>query len=118
MEAAVARGARDEYSDLNRRLHTLIIEIADQQTAAQTINRLRGQAIRYHFQLSAQPDRPQVSLPQHLAVIEAIAQRDPDAAAAAMHTHLAYVEIGRASCREPREHRRAAVSLRRTRVQR
>src|SRR5699024_8485161 len=38
-------GARDEYSNLNRQLHNRIIDIAGQQTAAQTINRLRGQAI-------------------------------------------------------------------------
>lgn len=88
MEAAVARGARDEYSELNQRLHALIIEIADQQTAAQTIQRLRGQAIRYHFQLSAQPDRPQVSLPQHLAIIDAMCAGNPEAAASAMQDHL------------------------------
>ena len=88
MRGAVERGARDEYSSLNRRLHSRIIEIADQQTAAQTIARLRGQAIRYHFQLSTQSDRPQVSLPQHLAIIEAICARDPQAAALAMQEHL------------------------------
>lgn len=88
MRRAVERGARDEYSSLNRRLHSRIIEIADQQTAAQTIARLRGQAIRYHFQLSTQSDRPQVSLPQHLAIIEAICARDPQAAALAMQEHL------------------------------
>ena len=88
MQEAVERGARDEYSNLNRKLHTLIIAVADQQTAAQTIARLRGQAIRYHFQLSTQPDRPQVSLPQHLAIIEAICARNRGAAAAAMQEHL------------------------------
>lgn len=93
MQVAVERGARDEYSSLNRKLHSRIIEIADQHTAAQTISRLRGQAIRYHFQLSTQPDRPQISLPQHLAIIEAICQRDPDAAAAAMHEHLHSVAV-------------------------
>ena len=91
MQQAVDGGARDEYSSLNRKLHTLIIEIADQQTAAQTIARLRGQAIRYHFQLSSQPDRPKISLPQHLAIIQAICARDPHAAAAAMQEHLASV---------------------------
>src|SRR5699024_3749397 len=91
MQTAVQHGARDEYSNLNRQLHNRIIDIAGQQTAAQTINRLRGQAIRYHFQLSAQPDRPQVSLPQHLAVIEAIAQRDTVAAAPARPNHLGSV---------------------------
>lgn len=88
MTLAVDRGARDEYSNLNRRLHTLIIEIAEQQTAAQTIQRLRGQAIRYHFQIATQPDRPQVSLPQHLAIIDAIRAKDPDGAAQAMQQHL------------------------------
>lgn len=88
MKLAVDHGARDEYSNLNRRLHTLIIEIAEQQTAAQTIQRLRGQAIRYHFQIATQPDRPQVSLPQHLAIIDAIRAKDPDGAARAMQQHL------------------------------
>ena len=88
MRHTVERGARDEYSSLNRRLHSRIIEISGQQTAAQTIARLRGQAIRYHFQLSTQSDRPQVSLPQHLAIIEAICARDPQAAALAMQEHL------------------------------
>ena len=91
METAVERGARDEYSNLNRQLHNFIIEIAEQPTAAQTIRRLRGQAIRYHFQLSTQPDRPQVSLPQHLAIIEAICARDSELAATAMHAHLTSV---------------------------
>ncbi|GAA4119306.1 GntR family transcriptional regulator [Enteractinococcus coprophilus] len=100
MQEAVERGARDEYSNLNRKLHTLILEIADQQTAAQTIARLRGQAIRYHFQLSIRPDRPQVSLPQHQAIIEAICARDPQAAGAAMQAHLDSVTEAIASSRQ------------------
>lgn len=91
MQSAVDRDDRDAYSSLNRQLHGLIIDIADQQTAAQTIARLRGQAVRYHFQLANQPDRPKTSLPQHLAVIEAICRGDADGAAAAMHAHLASV---------------------------
>ena len=100
MQIAVERGARDEYSSLNRRLHTFIIEVADQQTAAQTIARLRGQAIRYHFQLSTQPDRPQISLPQHLAIIEAICRRDPEAAGSAMQAHLDSVTEAIAASRQ------------------
>ena len=34
------------------------------------------------------PGRPQVSLPQHLGIIEAIAARDPDAAERAARAHL------------------------------
>lgn len=91
MRTAVERGARDDYSKLNRKLHTLIIDVADQATAAETIARLRGQAIHYHFQLSTQQDRPHVSLPQHLAIIEAICARNPQAAAEAMQAHLSSV---------------------------
>lgn len=91
MTSAVERGDRDAYSRLNRTLHGLIIELADQQTAAQTITRLRGLAVHYHFQLSSRPDRPQVSLPQHLAIIDAICERDPEAAGHAMSKHLASV---------------------------
>lgn len=36
-------------------------------------------------------DRPAVSLPEHLAIIDAIAAHDPDAAAAAMRAHLTSV---------------------------
>lgn len=91
MQLAVDRGEREEYSQLNRALHGRVIEIAGQQTAAETIARLRGQAIRYHFQLATRPDRPRVSLPQHMAIIDAICTRDPDAAARTMGAHLASV---------------------------
>src|SRR5699024_6523663 len=91
MQLVVDRGDREAYSQLNRTLHSRVIEIADQPAAPETIARLPGQAIRYHSQLATRPDRPQVSLPQHMAIIEAICTRNPDAAGRAMHEHLASV---------------------------
>lgn len=88
MEDAVARGDRQAYSECNQQLHARIIEISAQQTAAATIRRLRGQAVRFQFQLARQPGRPDVSLPQHLAIIDAVCRRDPEAAAGAMGLHL------------------------------
>lgn len=88
MEEAVERGDREAYSEGNRRLHARIIEISAQGTAATTIQRLRGQAVRYQFQLARQPGRPTVSLPQHLAIIDAVCRHDPDGAAEAMRLHL------------------------------
>jgi len=88
MSEAVSTGALDVYADQNRQLHALIIEISGQSTAADTIRRLRGQAVRHQFRLSAREGRPTVSLPQHVAIIDAISDRDPRAAAAAMHDHL------------------------------
>ncbi|MEX5237626.1 GntR family transcriptional regulator [Kocuria arenosa] len=88
MEDAVARGDRETYSECNQRLHAKIIEVSAQHTAAATIERLRGQAVRFQFRLARQPGRPAVSLPQHLAIIDAVCRQDPDAAAEAMRLHL------------------------------
>lgn len=88
MEDAVARGDRESYSACNQRLHARIIAASGQQTAATTIQRLRGQAVRFQFQLARQPGRPSVSLPQHLAIIDAVCRHDPEGAAEAMRLHL------------------------------
>lgn len=88
MEDAVQRGDRESYSACNQRLHAKIIEVSAQQTAAATIQRLRGQVVRFQFQLARQAGRPNVSLPQHLAIIDAVCRHDPDGAAEAMRLHL------------------------------
>lgn len=88
MEDAVSRGDRESYSTCNQRLHAKIIEVSAQTTAAATIQRLRGQAVRFQFQLARQPGRPNVSLPQHLAIIDAVCRHDSEGAAEAMRLHL------------------------------
>jgi DNA-binding GntR family transcriptional regulator len=88
MKDAVERGDRDSYSECNQILHARVIDISAQQTAAATIHRLRGQAVRFQFRLARQPGRPAVSLPQHLAIIDAVCAHRPDAAAEAMRVHL------------------------------
>jgi DNA-binding FadR family transcriptional regulator len=52
---------------------------------------MRGQLVRHQFALSLLPGRPEVSLPQHLGIIEAIRARDPKAAELAMREHIASV---------------------------
>ncbi|WP_071895408.1 GntR family transcriptional regulator [Neomicrococcus aestuarii] len=88
MEEAVQRGDVEAFTRGNEKLHARLIELADQQTAAVTIARLQGQAVRYQFRLSTMAGRPQVSLPEHLAVIEAVCAGDGDGAAQAMQQHL------------------------------
>jgi DNA-binding GntR family transcriptional regulator len=88
MEESVSGGDRESYSACNQQLHARIIEVSAQKTAAATIRRLRGQAVRFQFQLARQPGRPSVSLPQHLAIIDAVCRHDPDGAAEAMRLHL------------------------------
>ncbi|MFD8686605.1 GntR family transcriptional regulator [Streptomyces sp. NPDC059651] len=91
MAKAVADGEPMTYSELNHRLHALIREFSGQRTAVGLLERLNGQLVRHQFQLALRPGRPQKSLSEHLAVIEAITARDPQAAEAAVRAHLGSV---------------------------
>jgi DNA-binding GntR family transcriptional regulator len=88
MRAAVASGDLLGYSELNRRLHGLVLGLAGQSTARAILERLRGQSVRHQFQLAMHPGRPAISLPQHLEIIEALCARDADAAEGAMRRHI------------------------------
>jgi DNA-binding GntR family transcriptional regulator len=88
MRAAVAGGDVVGYSGLNQRLHRRVREIGGQRTAEQVLERLRGQSVRHQFRLAMRPGRPQVSLPEHLAIIDAICAHHPVEAAEAARVHL------------------------------
>ncbi|MEY9964923.1 DNA-binding GntR family transcriptional regulator [Streptacidiphilus sp. MAP12-16] len=88
MQEAVATGDVLGYSDLNRQLHARILAVSGQSTACTVLERLRGQNVRHQFRLAMHPGRPAVSLPQHLAVVEALCAGDAEAAEAAMRAHL------------------------------
>jgi DNA-binding GntR family transcriptional regulator len=94
MEAAVQDGDQGAYAQGNTDLHGMLIRLSGQRTAAATIDRLRAQAVRFQYRLSARPGRSQQSLPEHLAIIEAVCARDPEGAARAMRAHL--VSVARA----------------------
>ncbi|MFF7333200.1 GntR family transcriptional regulator [Streptomyces sp. NPDC090306] len=91
MTKAVADGEPVTYSELNHVLHDRIREISGQQTAVELLERLNAQLVRHRFQLALRPGRPQQSLNEHLAMIEAIRARDPQAADAAVRAHLTSV---------------------------
>lgn len=91
MSAAVSAGDVFGYSRLNELLHRRVRELSGQRTAARVLDRLRAQSVRHQFRLATQPGRPSVSLPEHLAIIEAICARDTAAADRAARRHLASV---------------------------
>lgn len=91
MRTAVADGHVLRYSELNKALHGRIIEISGQHTAAEVLRRLRAQNVRHQFRLALVPGRPNVSLAEHLAIIDAICGRAPDAAERAARAHLTSV---------------------------
>ncbi|MFC9122793.1 GntR family transcriptional regulator [Streptomyces sp. NPDC057067] len=88
MTRAVEDGDPDAYSVLNRRLHECVGEVSDQKVAQALLERMNGQMVRYQFRLALRPGRPAQSLPQHLAIIEAVVAGDPDAAEAAARAHV------------------------------
>ncbi|WGL51613.1 GntR family transcriptional regulator [Nocardioides sp. BP30] len=91
MTSCVQSGDVAGYSQLNQQLHERVIALADQPVAAEVLARLRARNVRHQFRLAFRPGRPQTSLPQHLAIIEAICRRDPADAEAAVRAHLASV---------------------------
>jgi DNA-binding GntR family transcriptional regulator len=88
MRAAVSTGDVLGYSQLNQQLHRRIREISGQQTASDVLERLRGQSVRHQFKLAMHPGRPSVSLPEHLAIIDAICAHDAETAEQAARAHL------------------------------
>jgi len=88
MERSVSDGELLKYSALNHELHRLVREISGQVVAAGLLERLNGQLVRHQFQLSLRPGRPQSSLPEHLAIIAAVAGRRPVEAEEATRRHL------------------------------
>jgi DNA-binding GntR family transcriptional regulator len=88
LERAVADGDPVKYAALNQQLHLLILEISGQAVAADLLSRLNGQFVRHQFRLSLRPGRPQASLPEHLAIIDAIVAGRPAEAEEATRHHL------------------------------
>jgi DNA-binding GntR family transcriptional regulator len=88
MTKAVAEHDSVAYSELNHAMHRRVREISGQQVALGLLERLNAQLVRFQFQIARRPGRPEQSLGQHLAIIDAVAGRRPADAEAAMRRHL------------------------------
>lgn len=88
MRMAVGAGELTRYSELNARLHATLRELAAHRIGAELLEQLRALTVRHQFTLSLVPGRSAASLPQHEAIVAAVAAGDAAAAEEAMHTHL------------------------------
>ena len=91
MKAAVASADFVTYSGLNQRLHERVRDISAQPVAAEVLSRLRARNVRHQFGLALRPGRPQVSLPEHLAIIDEVCARSPGGAERAVRRHISSV---------------------------
>jgi DNA-binding GntR family transcriptional regulator len=91
LKRAVTEGNPLKYSELNRELHRRVGVISGQTVAVGLLERLHAQIVRHQFQLALRPGRPEQSLTEHLAIIDAIADRQPDEADRAVRRHLGSV---------------------------
>lgn len=76
------------YSELNGLLHRRLREMSGHAIAAHLVENLRNRAAHHQYRLSLMPGRPNESLMQHRAIVDAVVAGDEDAAAAAMSEHL------------------------------
>jgi DNA-binding GntR family transcriptional regulator len=91
MTTRVEAGDPLGYSELNSRFHEMIWAIADQGVASTLVANLKSQSIRFQYRTILQPGRPDRSLREHAAIVNALASRDPDRSEAAMREHLSRV---------------------------
>ena len=68
------------------------VRIADQPVAEEVLERLRARNTRHRFRLTYRPGRAQVALPFRLELIDAICNRDPDAARLALQRHCQNIQ--------------------------
>lgn len=93
LNRAVADRSPLKYSELNRELHRRVGVISRQAVAVSLLERLHAQIVRHQFQLALRPGRPETSLAEHLAILNAIADRRPDDAEQATRRHLSSVIV-------------------------
>jgi DNA-binding GntR family transcriptional regulator len=78
-------------SNANAGLHAAILEASGHETAKRLSRTLSSQIVRFQYRTVLLPGRPDHSLGEHTAIVEAIGARDPDAAEQAMQRHLLHV---------------------------
>jgi DNA-binding GntR family transcriptional regulator len=88
MKSAVSAGDLLAYRSMNVRLHDTIRQIANQPVADEMLARLVARNVRHQYRLALRPGRAQVSLVEHLAIIDDICSREPEAADRSMRRHV------------------------------
>jgi DNA-binding GntR family transcriptional regulator len=78
-------------SDQNGVLHRRLLAIGGHGIVEHLISMLNSQVVRFQYRTILVPGRPELSYAEHAAIVQAVADRDPAAAEAAMRRHLSNV---------------------------
>lgn len=89
MRRAVKEADDLAFSRCNGALHQEIQRIAGNATATRILSTLRSHLVRLQYRVILLPGRPQSSLAEHRAIVDAICAGNADAAEKAMRQHLA-----------------------------
>lgn len=95
-------------SEVNGRLHQMILRIAQHALATRVLDMLKLQNVRFQYRTVLVPGRPERSWREHREIVEAITNHDPERAAEAMRYHLSQVAEALRQSRkdQPRERER------------
>ena len=91
MRELLDRGDLLTASDRNALLHRRILAASGHFTAAQLIDGLNSQLVRFQYRTILLPGRREESYAEHEAIVDAIETGDGDAAETAMRRHLSRV---------------------------
>jgi DNA-binding GntR family transcriptional regulator len=91
MRSALDAGNLVGASDLNAKLHALLLEIAGHRTVSRLVAMLNPQLVRFQFRTILAPGRGEQSFLEHSAIVDAVARGDADAAEQALREHIAHV---------------------------
>ena len=92
MKQRAASGDVAGFAESTHELFNTYIRIADQPVAEEMLMRLRARNSRHRFRLTFRPGRAAVALPFWIDLIEAICQRNPEEARAALERHVRNVQ--------------------------
>jgi DNA-binding GntR family transcriptional regulator len=91
IEKQLEAGDLTAASNVNAELHAEILRVGRHATAERLVAGLNTHLVRFHYRTIMQPDRPQKSLAEHRAIVDAIAAHDPQRAEELMRQHLGLV---------------------------
>ena len=78
-------------SEVNGRLHQMILRVAQHTLVTRVIETLKPQSVRFQYRTILVPGRPERSFQEHCAIVDAIINHDPERAEESMRRHLSQV---------------------------